>query len=79
MTLSAVSAELAKESIPDTWKKTDELTDMPDFGEFRSLSFECSSMVAAIQFVCSLYQDDKATLNINKLQCELFTKKNVLK
>ena len=58
-------------------KKTDELTDMRDFGEFPSLSLECISVVVVIQFVCSLYQENKATSNINELQYEIFTKKNV--
>ena len=58
-------------------KKTDESTDMRDFGEFQSLSLECSSVVAAIQFVCSLYQENKATSNINELRHETFAKKNV--
>ena len=35
-------------------------------------------MVAAIQFIGYLYQENKATSNINKLLCEIFTKKNVL-
>ena len=50
---------------------------MHDFGEFQSLSLECSSVVAAAQFVCSLYQENKATSNINELRHEIFTKKNV--
>ena len=50
---------------------------MRDFGEFPSLSLECTSVVAAIQFVCSLYQENKATSNINELRYEIFTKKNL--
>ena len=50
---------------------------MRDFAEFQSLSLECSSVVAAIQFVCSLYQENKATSNINELRHEIFTKRNV--
>ena len=50
---------------------------MRDFGEFPSLALECSSVVVAIQFVCSLYQENKATSNINELRYETFTKRNV--
>ena len=50
---------------------------MRDFGELPSLSLECSSVVATIQLVCSLYQENKATSNINELRYEIFTKKNV--
>ena len=57
----------------DSQKKTDDLTDMRDFGEFLSLSLEYTSVVAAIQFVCSLYQENKGTSNNNGI----FTKKNV--
>ena len=57
-------------------REYDELADMRDFGEFPSISLECSSMVAAIQFVSSLCQN-KATSNINELWHAIFTKKNV--
>ena len=77
VTLSAVSLESAKKAFPILEKKSDELTDMSDFGEFPSLFLECSSVVAAIQFVCYLYQENKATSNINELRYEMFTKKNV--
>ena len=60
-------------------KKTDELTDMRDFGEFPSLCLESSSVVAAIQFVCYLYQEKKATSNIDELRYEMFTKKNMFR
>ena len=66
-----------KEAFQTLEKKTDELADMRDFGEFPSLSLQCTSVVAAIQFVCSLYQENKATSNINELQYEIYTKKNV--
>ena len=45
--------------------------------QISSLSLQCTSMVAAIQFVCSLYQENKATSNINELQYEIFIKTNV--
>ena len=60
-------------------KKTDESTDMHDFGEFQSLSLECSSVVAAIQFVCSLYQENKATSNTNIYDMKYLQKKMWLK
>ena len=50
---------------------------MRDFGEFPSLSLECSSLVAAIRFFCSLYQKKKASSNINELRYAIFTKNNV--
>ena len=58
----------------DSQKKTDALTDMRDFGDIQSPPLECTSVVAAIQFVCSLYQENKATSNINQLRHEIFTK-----
>ena len=47
---------------------------MRDFGDIQSPPLECTSVVAAIQFVCSLYQENKATSNINQLRHEIFTK-----
>ena len=58
-------------------KKIDDLKDMSNFGELPSLSLECPSVVAAIQFVCYLYQENKANSNINELRYEIFTKKNM--
>ena len=48
-------------------KKNDELTDMRDFGELQSLSWECSSVVATIHRVCYLYQENKENSKINEL------------
>ena len=50
---------------------------MRAFGEFPSLSLECSSVTAAIQFACSPDQENKPTSNINELRYEIFIKKNV--
>ena len=50
---------------------------MRDFGEFPSLSLECSSVVGTTQIVCSMQQENKATSNFIELRYEVFTKKNV--
>ena len=50
---------------------------MRDFGELSSLSLQRTPVVPVIQFVCSLYQENKATSDINELQYEIFTQKNV--
>ena len=58
-------------------KKTDDLIDMLHYVEFPSLSLRCSSVVAAIRFVCYLCLEKKTTSNINELRYEMFTKKNL--
>ena len=40
--------------------KTDEMTDMIDFGEFPSLFLESLYVVTSIQFVCYLYKQNKS-------------------
>ena len=50
---------------------------MRDFGEFPSLSLECSSVIAAIQFICYLHQENRAISKINELWYKIFTKKNL--
>ena len=45
--------------------------------EFSSLSLECSSATVAIQIFCFLYQESKATSNVNELRYKIFPKKNV--
>ena len=65
-TLSAVSLESAKKKKKIV--KTDELTGMRNFGEFPLFFLEWSSVVAAIQFVGYLYQENKPTSNINELR-----------
>ena len=77
VTLSPVSLKLEKKAFKKFEKKTDELTDMHEFLEFPSFSLECSSVVATIQVVCCLYQENKETSNINELWHELFTKKSL--
>ena len=48
--------------------KTDELTDMIDFGEFPSLSLESPSVVK-IQYVCYLYEQKKNHINMVARRC----------
>ena len=72
VTLLAVSFESAKTSFQVLEKETGDLTDMRAFFDFPSDSLECTSTVAAFQFVCYLYQENKAVSNINELRYEMF-------
>ena len=75
--VSSLSRIGKKKAFQILQNKIDDLIDMSHFGEFPSLSLECSSVVAAIQFVCFLYQENKPHSNINQLRYEIFTKKNL--
>ena len=50
-------------------RKIDELTDMIDFGELPSLSLERPSVVALIQYVCYLCEENKSGSNVSLLNC----------
>ena len=59
--------------------KLDELTDMIDLWEFPSLSLESPSVVASMQYVRYLYDDNtdnKSGSSVNELRCKMFTKKD---
>ena len=73
VTLLAVSLKSTKKEFQILGKTRDELTDMRDFGNFLSLSLECSFVVAAIQFICCLYQENTTTPNVNELPYGMFT------
>ena len=52
---------------------------MIDFGEFPSLYLESPSVVASMEYVCYLYDDNtdnKSGSSVNESQCKMFTKKN---
>ena len=46
----------------------DELTEMVDFGEFRSLSLESLYVVTSRQCVCSVYGENKSGSSVNELR-----------
>ena len=48
--------------------KIDELTDLIDFGEFPSLSFESLFVVTSMQYVSYLYEENKSGSSVNELQ-----------
>ena len=48
---------------------------MIDLSEFPSFSNKSPSVV--IKYVCYLYEDNKPALSVNKLQCRMFTEKNL--
>ena len=48
--------------------KIDELTDMIHYGGFPSLSLQILSVVASMDYVCYLYEENKSGSSVNELR-----------